>query len=118
MIEESCATDLDRMTPMPGTPLSTSSSGTVTCASTSADERPRQIVWTSIRGGANSGKTSTGSSCSRPIPKYMTLTPITRTMKRKRKLHLTIAAIIVVASWSSILASSSFRVTAGAVQWV
>ena len=42
----------------PRTPLSACSSGTVTSSSVSAVESPRQMVWTSTRGGANSGKAS------------------------------------------------------------
>ena len=41
-------------------PLSACSSGTVTSASTSSAEQPEASVWISTRGGANSGKTSTG----------------------------------------------------------
>ena len=61
-IDESCGTDFDRMTSSPGTPLSTSSIGTVTNSSTSDDVSPRDAVCTSTRGGANSGKTSIGMS--------------------------------------------------------
>ena len=49
-------------------PLSASSSGTVTRASTSAAESPSATVWISTRGGANSGNTSTGMSRIRPRP--------------------------------------------------
>jgi hypothetical protein len=41
----------------------------VTKASTSAAERPKQMVCTSTFGGANSGKTSTGMARSCPLPK-------------------------------------------------
>src|ERR1700752_1807144 len=43
-IDDSCCTDFERITSTPGTPLSAFSSGTVTSCSTSAGERPRQIV--------------------------------------------------------------------------
>src|SRR3981081_4936755 len=59
-IDDSCDTDFERITSMSGTPFSAFSSGTVTSCSTSADESPRQMVWISTRGGANSGNTSTG----------------------------------------------------------
>ena len=55
----SCGTDFDRMTSRSGTPWSDCSSGTVTRSSTSVGVSPSAIVWTSILGGANSGKTST-----------------------------------------------------------
>ena len=60
MIEESWATDFDRMTCNRGRPAMASSSGTVTSASTSSGNRPALGVWISTKGGANSGKTSTG----------------------------------------------------------
>ena len=69
LIDDSWSTDLERMTSSPGIPLSTSSNGTVTRASTSAEESPRQGVWISTLGGANSGKTSTGMLPMRAIPK-------------------------------------------------
>src|SRR5947207_3729718 len=59
--DDSCGTDFDRMTSRPGTPLRASSSGTVTRDSTSDGDRPSAGVCTSTFGGANSGKTSTGS---------------------------------------------------------
>src|SRR5262245_30536609 len=59
-IDDNCSTDLERMTASPGVPLKTSSNGTVTNCSTSVEESPRHGVWISTRGGANSGKTSTG----------------------------------------------------------
>src|SRR5690242_20066974 len=55
--EESWGTELDRRISTPGTPFSAFSICTVTCASTSAVDRPKQSVCTSIHGGANSGKT-------------------------------------------------------------
>ena len=58
-IAESCGTDLDRMSSRPSTPLRACSRGTVTNCSTSEVDRPRQAVWMTTRGGANSGKAST-----------------------------------------------------------
>ena len=67
-IEESCGTVAERISSSRATPLSACSSGTVTSSSVSAVDRPRQIVWTSTRGGANSGKASTRASRSCPAP--------------------------------------------------
>ncbi len=53
----------------PGDPFRDCSSGIVTSDSTSAADSPRQDVWISTRGGANSGKTSTGMASSWPTPK-------------------------------------------------
>jgi hypothetical protein len=78
-IDDSCGTDFDRITSTPGTPLSAFSSGTVTSCSTSAGESPRQIVWISTRGGANSGNTSTGTFCSRATPNQTSAAPTART---------------------------------------
>ena len=75
MMDDNCATDFERITSMSGTPFSAFSSGTVTSCSTSADESPRQIVWISARGGANSGKTSTGTSRMRARPNQVRTTP-------------------------------------------
>ena len=58
-IDESWATDFERSSSSPGSPLSCCSIGTVISSSTSVEELPRAIVWISTRGGANSGKTST-----------------------------------------------------------
>ena len=78
-IDDSCATDFERITSMSGTPFSAFSSGTVTSCSTSADESPRQMVWISTRGGANSGNTSTGTSRRRARPNQVSTTPRART---------------------------------------
>src|SRR5207245_778034 len=85
-IDESCGTDFDRMTSRPGTPLRASSSGTVTRDSTSDGDSPRDGVWTSTFGGANSGKTSTGEcwSCSTPA----NISPAARATTRKRNFRL------------------------------
>ena len=60
VMEDNCGTDFERITSRFSTPLSASSSGMVTWDSTSVEESPTDRVWTSTRGGANSGKTSTG----------------------------------------------------------
>ena len=54
------STDLERMVFTPGTPASALSMGTLISASTSGVDRPGASVWISTRGGANSGKTSSG----------------------------------------------------------
>src|SRR5882762_133360 len=98
--EDSCATELDRRISTPGTPLIAFSIGTVTCASTSAGDSPRQSVWTSTLAGANSGKTSIGISRSRWAPKKVRPRPNATTMKRKRRLFPTIQRIMTLASRS------------------
>src|SRR6476469_2452463 len=67
-IEDSCGTDLERSSSRPGMPPTAASIGTLTSCSTSSAVNPRQAVWISTRGGANSGKTSTDAepSCSEP----------------------------------------------------
>jgi hypothetical protein len=59
-IDDSPVTDVERMMSRPSTPASACSRGTVTRASTSSEVIPSESVWISTRGGANSGKTSTG----------------------------------------------------------
>ena len=59
--DESPSTDFDRIVLRPIVPLSAFSSGTLIRLSTSSVERPGASVWTSIKGGANSGKTSSGA---------------------------------------------------------
>jgi hypothetical protein len=68
-IDDSCSTDLERITSSPGIPLSACSSGIVTSDSTSDADSPREGVWISTRGGANSGKTSICVWRSCPTPK-------------------------------------------------
>ncbi|GAP60234.1 hypothetical protein AHiyo1_37140 [Arthrobacter sp. Hiyo1] len=67
-IEDSCGTDLERSSSRPGMPLREASIGTLTSSSTSCAVRPRQAVWISTRGGANSGKTSMDAelNCTEP----------------------------------------------------
>src|SRR6266508_3056173 len=93
-IDDSWGTDLERITSSPATPLSASSSGTVTRASTSDEERPRQGVWISTRGGANSGKTSTGIELSCPTPKNIIAPAAATTRKRNFRLDPTIQRIM------------------------
>ena len=62
VIDDNCGADLERNMSSPSTPLRASSRGMVTWASTSVEVSPTASVWTSTRGGANSGKTSTGIS--------------------------------------------------------
>src|SRR6185312_12911722 len=94
VIDDSCGTDFDRITSMPGTPLSAFSNGTVTSCSTSAGDSPRQIVWISTRGGANSGNTSTATSRSRATPNQISTTLRARTRYRNRRLELMIRLIM------------------------
>ena len=59
--DDSPSTDFDRIVLSPIVPLSAFSSGTLIKLSTSSVESPGASVWTSINGGANSGKTSSGA---------------------------------------------------------
>jgi hypothetical protein len=95
---ESCSTDLERSTSRPGNPLRVSSSGVVTSASTSEAERPRQGVWISIFGGANSGKTSTGSCRSWPTPRNTIAAATATTRYRNFRLDPTIQRIMADAA--------------------
>ena len=61
-IEDIAITVLDLMVSISGVALSVSSMGTVISSSTSWVVIPMPSVWISTRGGANSGKTSTGRS--------------------------------------------------------
>src|SRR5262249_55030317 len=105
-------TDRDRMSSMPSMPLSASSIGTVTSASTSAADRPRHSVCTSTRGGANSGNTSTGTSRNRAIPKAISSEAATTTTNRSRRLVAMIRRIMGTARRSRSLA----RAELGAVE--
>ena len=92
-IEDSCATDLERIWDSPWMPLSCCSSGTVISCSTSLEELPRAMVWISTLGGANSGKTSTfvlGMSAS-PSARMPAATKTTS--QRKFRLCVTIRRI-------------------------
>ena len=81
-IEDSWETDLERSSFRPGMPCRTSSIGTVTSSSTSAEELPRAIVWISTCGGANSGKTSTFAPGIETAPK--TMRPVATKMTSQR----------------------------------
>ena len=92
-IDESCGTDLERTRCSPSRPLSDCSSGTLTSDSTSAAFSPRQIVWISTRGGANSGKASIGMSRSCCAPKNIIEAPMKMASSRNFTLELTIQRI-------------------------
>ena len=77
-------------------PLSACSIGTVTSCSTSAADRPRHSVCTSTRGGANSGKTSTGRFRNWATPKNIISEAPTTTRKRSLRLVATIQRIMAV----------------------
>ena len=85
------------MTSSPGRPWSACSSGIVTSDSISDVESPTEAVWISTRGGANSGKTSTGMSRTWPMPKNISAAAMPSTMKRNRRLKPTIRRIMVSA---------------------
>src|SRR3972149_888580 len=76
---ERSATDLERITSKPGRPRRACSNGTVTNSSTEAGESPRDRVWISTLGGANSGKTSTDEFLRRTMPKTINATAIKTT---------------------------------------
>src|SRR5580765_2740978 len=93
-IDERSESDFDRSRSSPGTPLSSCSMGTVTSASTSWADSPRQMVWISARWGANSGKTSTGMPGTCRMPKMSIAAASTSTMKRNFRLVPTIQRIM------------------------
>src|SRR5688500_18779407 len=94
-IDDSWATDFDRISASPGRPLSASSMGTVTRDSTSAVELPRAMVWISTWGGANSGKTSTFDSGILASENAMNVAARKMTIQRKWRLRATIQRISV-----------------------
>src|SRR5688572_3254992 len=94
-IDDSWATDFERISARPGRPLSASSMGTVTKDSTSAVELPRAMVWISTCGGANSGKTSTFDSGILASEKAMNVAARKMTIQRKWRLRATIQRISV-----------------------
>src|SRR5438093_5169723 len=101
-------TDLERRISSSGVPLSCSSSGRVISSSTSAAVMPMPSVWISTRGGANSGKTSTGMERMRSMPKYIIAAATAITRNRNFKLDPTIQRIIAV-NLSESLFSAVFR---------
>src|SRR6478672_13848136 len=94
-IEDSCSTDLERISSSPSTPLRASSSGTVTSSSTSDAVRPMQMVWISTFGGANSGKTSTEAVLSWTPPNAIIATAMATTKARNFRLNPTIRRMSV-----------------------
>ncbi len=62
-----------------GTPVSALSIGTLTSDSTSSADSPGASVWTSISGGANSGKTSNGTERTARAPTATNTTVSTTT---------------------------------------
>ena len=85
-IEDSWATDFERISSRPSMPPSWSSIGTVISSSTSLEELPSAIVWISTRGGANSGKTSTLVFGISAKPSAMSATAAKTTSHRNRRL--------------------------------
>src|SRR3989304_5060028 len=106
-ISERSDTDLERITSRPGIPLSAFSSGTVTSSSTSAADSPREMVWTSTLGGANSGKTSTDELLSRGMPKIINTAAAKTTRDRYCRLVLTIHLILLSSGFSGQIAHLS-----------
>src|SRR5688572_33257097 len=94
-IDDSWATDFERISARPGRPLSASSMGTVTKDSTSAVELPRAMVWISTCGGANSGKTSTFDSGILARANAMNVAARKMTIQRKWRLRATIQRMSV-----------------------
>src|SRR5512144_2562000 len=92
-IDERSGIDLDRITSRLSTPLNACSSGTVTRASTSSAVIPRDGVWISTRGGANSGNASTGMLGIWAMPYPIIATASASTMYRNFRLDLTIERI-------------------------
>src|SRR4029079_311524 len=104
-MDDSWSTDFDRRTSRPSTPASACSSGVVTNASTSAADRPSGAVLLSTRGGANSGKTSTGIDRNWLVTSRIIPTAKATTRKRKRMLVAMTRRIM-----SSELASTSLGI--------
>src|SRR6478736_7020638 len=92
---DSCDTDFDRIWSRPSMPLKACSIGTVTSSSTSEAVRPRHAVWTSTRGGANSGKTSTEALLSCAPPTIMRAAAIAMMIDRNLRLAATIRRMSV-----------------------
>ena len=95
-IDDNWATVVERMSSSPGTPLSVCSSGTVTNSSVSSGESPSVMVWTSTRGGANSGKASVRASLSWLAPNTISAIAAATTMKRYLRLDAMIQRIIAI----------------------
>jgi hypothetical protein len=86
-IEDIAITVLDLMVAISGVALSVSSMGTVINSSTSWVVIPMPSVWISTRGGANSGKTSTGRSETRPNPRANMAAEMATTRYRNLRLE-------------------------------
>ncbi len=94
--DESPSTDFDRIVLSPIVPLSAFSSGTLIRLSTSSVESPGASVWISIRGGANSGKTSRGAFLARWMPTIISTIDSASTSIRSRSDVETIQFIMAV----------------------
>src|SRR4029079_10392070 len=94
VIADSPGTVFERITSRFGVELSACSIGIVMSCSTSSVDMPRPSVCTSTKGGANSGKTSTGMFCTRVAPSAIMPTATATPMNRKCRLDLTIQRII------------------------
>src|SRR5438445_6331863 len=101
-IDESCDTDFDRMRSRFAVPLSACSRGTVIRPSTSEAVRPTARVWISTRGGANSGKTSTGVWNSLATPKNRSPPAAATSRKRNLRLERTIQRIMAQVAFHSL----------------
>ncbi len=82
--DERPSTDFDRIVLSPIVPFRAFSSGTLIRLSTSSVESPGASVWISIRGGANSGKTSSGACRARWMPTIISTIDSASTMIRSR----------------------------------
>ena len=94
VIADRPGTVVERIVSSPGVELSACSIGIVMRVSTSSVDIPRPSVWTSTKGGANSGKTSTGMLLTRVAPNATIPTANATTMKRKCRLDRTIQRIM------------------------
>jgi hypothetical protein len=81
-IADNWGTDFDRMSSRPSTPLNACSKGTVTSDSTSEVDRPRQAVWMTTRGGANSGNASALADGNVAMPIAISSAPAATTSRR------------------------------------
>src|SRR5262245_3210917 len=102
-IDDRSGIDLERMRSSPSTPLNACSSGTVTRPSTSSAVMPRDGVWISTRGGANSGKASTETLECCVIPYAIIAVASARTMNRNLRLAPTINRIMGRVSGAGLL---------------
>ena len=82
--DDSPSTDFDRIVLSPIVPLSAFSSGTLIRLSTSSVDSPGASVWISIKGGANSGNTSSGAFRARWMPTIISTIDSASTSTRSR----------------------------------